>query len=143
MAKRTSILDGVINLDALEERRQQLAADLEQINALMAALAGVNGSPRRGGRRGARGARRGAARRGGVARTGAGRRGGGGGRAPKEGTLGGKILAALKSGPKSNAQILAAVKLAPKKRAQLSVNLNNLKKRGFVSSVERGTWAAA
>lgn len=130
MAKRNGggLLDGLLNVAELERKRAALMEDVEKLDALMALLGGMNGSPRRG--------RKAAGRKGGK------RGGGAGGKAPKEGTLGGKILAALKSGPKSNAQLLSAVKLSEKKRSQLSVNLNNLKKRGFVASVERGTWAA-
>lgn len=131
MAK-SSILHGLLNVDALEAKRAELMNDLQQIEALVALLSN-NGSPRRGRKSAGRSAGR--VRRGGKR--------GGGSRVPKEGTLGGKILAALKSGPKSNAQLLTAAKISPKKRSQLSVNLNNLKKRGFVKSAERGVWAAA
>ena len=132
MARRaTATNDGLAGIAAaIQRRREELLDDLARMDRMLAALAPTGGGTR-GGRRPGRpkgpGKRRG---------------GRGAGRLPKKGTLGGKILVALAGGPKGNAELLAAIRLPEKKRSQLSVNLNNLKKRGFVESPSRGTWRA-
>ena len=128
-AKATN--DGLAGIaEAIQRRREEILDELARMDRLLAALTPPSG----GGRRGKGPGRPKVSRKS--------RRGRGGARLPKKGTLGGKILVALADGPKGNADLLAAIRLPEKKRSQLSVNLNNLKKRGFVESPSRGTWRA-
>lgn len=111
------------SIDRLLRKRMEIA---EQQLTLLRDLTGGNGTVRR--------ARRGTARV-------SGRRRAGGGKPPRAGSLGGKIMAALKGGgARANKEILATIKLPSKKQAQLGVALSNLKKRGFVRSPSRGHW---
>jgi hypothetical protein len=138
MAKRGrragATIDGLGDVVAsIRARRDALMEDVAKLERVLAEFgadvgrrvrnltAGIPGRKRRGGRRGARGR---------------------GSRAPGKDTLGGKVLTALRTGQKTNAELVAAVRLPVRKRSQLSVTLNNLKKRGYVMSPARGTWRA-